>query len=225
MQVMEMEHDPNRVLAGISRSRLVAALREADGPLDIRELADAVGLHPNTTREHLERLVAAGLVERETMRPVGRGRPAFRYRAARQLDEAAAYRALASVLATALAHRPDAGSSAAAAGEVWGQTVARSRGASRMPGEPVTDDPIDKLVEVLDDAGFAPQRGGQRGEIELHRCPFGELADDQGDVICGVHLGLIRGALRELGGPLDAISLEPFVGPDLCVARVGGIEP
>jgi len=33
---------------------------------------------------------------------------------------------------------------------------------------------------------------------------------------------LMRGALRELGAPFDAISLEPFVKPALCLANLGG---
>jgi hypothetical protein len=48
------------------------------------------------------------------------------------------------------------------------------------------------------------------------------LARDDGEVVCGVHLGLMRGILRELGAPFDAISLEPFVEPALCLAHLGG---
>jgi hypothetical protein len=31
----------------------------------------------------------------------------------------------------------------------------------------------------------------------------------------------MRGALEELGSPLDAVRLEPFVEPDLCLAHLG----
>jgi len=34
--------------------------------------------------------------------------------------------------------------------------------------------------------------------------------------------GLIRGALTELGATTRATKLEPFVRPDLCVARLAG---
>jgi predicted ArsR family transcriptional regulator len=73
------EQQRHRVLAGISRSRLLAVLHGAARPMGIRELADAVDLHPNTAREHLDLLVEAGLVRRETAAAAGRGRPGLRY--------------------------------------------------------------------------------------------------------------------------------------------------
>jgi hypothetical protein len=33
-----------------------------------------------------------------------------------------------------------------------------------------------------------------------------------------VHAGPMRGGLREFDMPLDAVSLEPFGAPDLCLA-------
>jgi predicted ArsR family transcriptional regulator len=213
------EQQRHRVLAGISRSRLLAVLHASDRPMAIRDLADAVDLHPNTAREHLDLLVDAGLVRRETAPAAGRGRPGLRYVAEPQerTEDPRAYRALASVLATELARRPDAGPAARSAGERWGQAAARA-----LPGVGVAEpDAVDRLVDLLDDAGFAPSRStATPDEIELHRCPFGPLAHERGDVVCNVHLGLMRGALRELGAPLDAVSLQPFVEPDLCVAHL-----
>ena len=55
----------------------------------------------------------------------------------------------------------------------------------------------------------------------MHRCPFRDLAEQHGDVVCSVHLGLIRGALAEIGAPVTATRLEPFVEPSLCRARLG----
>ena len=54
----------------------------------------------------------------------------------------------------------------------------------------------------------------------MRPCPFLELAREHQDVICPIHLGLMRGALAELGARTRATKLEPFVRPDLCVARL-----
>jgi predicted ArsR family transcriptional regulator len=54
----------------------------------------------------------------------------------------------------------------------------------------------------------------------MRPCPFLELARAHQDVICPIHLGLMRGALAELGVRTRATKLEPFVQPDLCVARL-----
>lgn len=215
---MTSEQQRHRVLAGISRSRLLAVLRQTNRPMGIRELADAVDLHPNTAREHLEQLVGAGLVIRESASPSGRGRPGLRYLAEPSTSEEdpQAYRALAGVLADELARRPDANDAAMNAGEGWGRTMASGRAAARTPNVAVS-----RLVELLDDAGFAPEPSTDPTEpIRLRHCPFDSLAHRRGDVVCRVHLGLMRGALRELGAPLDALSLEPFVEPDLCLAHV-----
>ncbi len=216
---MQSERERHRVLAGISRSRLMAILRQARAPMAIRDLADAVALHPNTVREHLEQLMAAGLVRRETAQPAGRGRPGLRYIASGPsgADDSAAYRALAGVLAAELASRPAARQAAIGAGERWGH-----RAAERLPSAPKASDAIARLVNLLDDAGFAPERPATAQQsIRLRRCPFRPLAQERGEVVCNVHLGLMRGALRELGAPLDALSLEPFVEPDLCLAHLG----
>lgn len=215
---MTSAYERHRVLAGISRSRLLAVLCQAKGPMGIRELADAVDLHPNTVREHLDQLVDAGLVNREHAAPAGRGRPGLRYRAEPSAsdDDPHAYRALAGVLADELARRPDAVASARSAGESWGRAMARGSDAT-------SDDAIvTRLVELLDEAGFAPEASTDPAQpIRLRHCPFGSLAREHGEVVCSVHLGLMRGALRELGAPFDAVGLEPFVKPDLCLAHLG----
>src|ERR1019366_6455400 len=71
----------HRVLAGMSRARLLTVLGRSARPMGVRELAEAVELHPNTVRQHLDQLVEAGLAVRDTAPPICRGRPAPRYAA------------------------------------------------------------------------------------------------------------------------------------------------
>ncbi len=49
------------------------------------------------------------------------------------------------------------------------------------------------LLGMLDDLGFAPRLGPAPDEIELHRCPFREVAEAHPEVACALHLGLMRG--------------------------------
>ncbi|MBF6604614.1 MAG: MarR family transcriptional regulator [Chloroflexi bacterium] len=222
MQAMSSPQHRHRVLAGLTRSRLLAVLRQADGPVGVRELAETVGLHPNSVREQLDQLVDAGLVARSIAPSAGRGRPSLRYVAEPEDGDPdpSAYRELARVLADQLALQPDPAGSATRAGDRWGRTMA----ADAAP-TPNASDAVDRLVTLLDHAGFAPERpAGASDPIRLRHCPFGPLAREHQDVVCGVHLGLMRGALRELGAPLDAVRLEPFVAPDLCVAHLGPRE-
>lgn len=210
-----MEQQRHRALAGVSRSRLLAVLRGSDLPMGIAELAAAVGLHHNTAREHLDQLVRAGLVRRETAPALGRGRPGLRYSAEPQAaeDRSSAYRSLAAVLAAEIAERDDAPDAAMTAGERWGRAAVQGSAGNAA-------DPVGVLVGLLDEVGFEPERAPD-GEIRLRPCPFGSLARERGDVVCNVHLGLMRGALRELHAPVDARDLVPFVEPNLCLAHLG----
>jgi predicted ArsR family transcriptional regulator len=205
-----------RLLAGLTRARLLSALRGSERGLSVRELATELGLHPNSVREQLDQLVGRGLAQRAPAAPRGRGRPALHYRATPQLDEAAPYRDLARVLAEELARVPDPTRHAVAAGERWGRAAIRS--AVRADAAP---EPVSRLLALLAASGFAPEPLAAGEPIRLRRCPFLPLAQKQRRVVCGVHLGLMRGALEELGAPLDAVHLEPFVEPNLCLAHLG----
>ena len=77
---MHQGWDEHQALASRSRAALLEVLRADGGALGVEELADAVGLHVNTTREHLDRLVGAGLVARAPEHRTTRGRPRILYR-------------------------------------------------------------------------------------------------------------------------------------------------
>jgi predicted ArsR family transcriptional regulator len=213
----------HRALAEPSRARILAELADADA-LDARELAARVGLHVNTVRVHLNALVEAGLVESETQPPSGRGRPRVAYRATAAADEEAGrrYRLLAEIL-TALVARygAEAAAQLEEIGEAWGRYLVESPPPYASLGD---EEAVGRLLELLAEVGFEPRldRGGRGLRILMRPCPFLELARTHQDVICPIHLGLMRGALAELGAQTRATKLEPFVQPDLCVARLAG---
>ena len=211
----------HRALADPSRARILAELADA-GPLDARELADRVDLHVNTVRVHLNALADAGLVESETLPPQGRGRPRVAYKAtAAAGDEGGRrYRLLAEIL-TALVARfgAEAAEQLEEIGEAWGRYLVDSP----PPFAELSDEQaVERLVAMLAEIGFQPKLERQpRGRRILMRpCPFLELARSNQEVICPIHLGLMRGALAELGARTRATRLEPFVRSDLCVARL-----
>lgn len=206
----------HRLLASRTRSKLIETLRVADRPLGVTELADAVGLHSNTVREQLTALVDAGLVRSETAATSGRGRPSLRYSIRPGLDPGEPYRALARALADQLAQGSDPAGAALQAGERWGRSLVGS------PAEaPTGEGAVAELIDLLDDAGFGPETPtAGSGSIPLRRCPFDPLARPDPTIVCGVHLGLMRGAMAKLGGPVTVDRLEPFVTPDLCLVHV-----
>lgn len=216
----------HRALSDPSRLRILEALQEAEAPLDGRELGTRVGLHLNTVRSHLRILAEAGLVSPQREERTRPGRPRVLYEAtAAPLDTRAlaSHRLLAQVLASHLAgSERDPGARAEEAGRAWGAHLVR-----RPPpfASISREETIDEVVQLHEQFGFGPElrRAKSGKEIVLKRCPFQELATTYQTVICSVHLGLIRGALAELGTGVDADSLEPFAEPGACVANVTGV--
>lgn len=199
----------------VRRDLVLRALADAGEPLGIARIAERTGMHPNTVRFHLDALLAAGRVERAPSPRSGPGRPPLLFRAVRGMDPSGPrhYRMLAETLARGMAALPDHRGRAVEAGRVRGSDLAGGRTAGDA-------DPLDLLLDLLDDLGFAPQARAGGAEIALHACPFLELARDRADVVCPVHLGLMQGALAAWRAPVTATRLEPFVEPDTCLTHL-----
>lgn len=217
MGIRGSEELRRRALAGSSRVRILEALRDA-GPLDADELAERVGLHRNTVRAHLGVLERAGLVVRETERSGRPGRPRVRYLAAPEQETG--YLLLSRILSEQLARsRARVADRMVEAGRAWGRSemAARSSGEGRREA-------LEAVVSLLDALGFAPEVRRGRGEVRvlLRACPFRRVAEEHPEVVCSVHLGLIRGALEAAGASSLRADLEPFVEPEFCVAHVRG---
>lgn len=212
---------PDDVAIGASRRRVLAALQAADGPLGVNAICAQVGLHANTARFHLDALVKQQLVERATEPRQGPGRPRALYKSITEGTAGGArrYGLLAQMLVEYVANQSERPAAAALeAGEAWGRSAARADAESNT-----TVGAVRQLVDVLGDYGFAPEPVdvGDRQQILLHHCPFREAAESNRDVVCALHLGLMRGVLAELGAPVEAETIDPFVTPNLCIARLG----
>ena len=85
-------------------------------------------------------------------------------------------------------------------------------------------DTVDELVGLHEQLGFRPElkRATNGTEIVLRRCPFEQVATTYQAVICPLHLGLMGGALAELGRGVEEDWLKPFARKGACVARLSG---
>jgi predicted ArsR family transcriptional regulator len=155
----------------------------------------------------------------------GPGRPRLLYEAAPEpLEEQAlaSYRLLAQILASSLAGlERDPSARAEEAGRAWGAHLVRKPPPYAWISNEET---LEEVVRPHEQFGFRPEfRRAKRGqEIVLKRCPFQEVARGYQAVICPLHLGLLRGALAELGTGLAADWLEPFAKPGACVGHLTG---
>ena len=211
-----------------ARAGILDALIDQPEPCTVAALSALIGQHPNTIREHLDKLVSGALVVRTRSAVQGRGRPAWLYSAAREVGSDQGnreYSALASALAAHIERTsPQPALDAIEAGWMWGQALAREAQVSQGQGSDRAAPSSAvaarrKVVALLDELGFAPTTDRRISVVKLHRCPLLEAAHRNPQVVCSVHIGMVRGALEELGADPERTAestLQPFSEPGAC---------
>lgn len=210
---------PPQLPAGNRRTEVLSLLRQADQPLSVAEVAEAMDLHVNTARFHLDGLVVDGLAERTAQPRETPGRPRILYASEGPPPGPRSYELLAEMLTGLVSSLDDAGPATVELGKAWGRhLVERAAPSERVDAQ----EAVVRLNRVLDSVGFESEaRATDKGvDVRLRHCPFLEVAQKHTDIVCAIHLGLMQGALDELGAPVEATSLEPFVTPRLCVAHL-----
>jgi predicted ArsR family transcriptional regulator len=207
------------VLAQPTRARLFALLQEGRRAATTADLAGRLGLHANGVRRQLERLHAAGLVERRKATR-GRGRPRDEWSVAPGANPGGerprAYRDLATWLARAIPAAPGRERRIERAGREIGRELAPAR----------WDDPVESFRQVLAALGFQPVlevRADGSMTCRLCNCPYRDSARESPDVVCTLHKGLTAGLLDALAPGARLSTFEPHE-PDLagCVVEVSG---
>lgn len=196
-----------------ARRDLLELLARQPGPVTVTELATMSEQRPNTIREHLDGLVGDGLAVRTRGAARGRGRPPWRYEYTDPvgLSTGNEYAALAIALAEHIERTStDPARDARTAGEVWGDSMLRLDRARSARGR------HRKVIDSLDALGFAPEVS-EDGTARLVRCPLLAAARRSPTVVCGVHQGLLRAAMRTQGLAPDDVTLDPFAAPGCCL--------
>jgi len=195
---------------GDRRAEILRALR-AETTATAAELADALGLHPNTVRFHLGVLESNGDVIREQVPARRPGRPELRFRVVTS-PSAARPDLLARILLARVASAADPDSEAEDAGRQWGTGEGTGAGGAG-------DAAIDGLIDTLESTGFAPVRA-EDDVIDLHNCPLREFLGTHGHLVCSIHRGLMAGYLDAAQSPSTVDSLEPFSTASSCRTRL-----
>lgn len=175
-----------RALGDPTRHAIFQRVAAAKRPIGIAELNEAFALNHNAIRQHLTKLVAAGLVVEATAAPTGRGRPRLVYEIDRSIEgqwgTTGPYerlsRLLVEVIRTGLAP------------EEVGRRAADQFRVPSPSGDVVAD-----MSAAMARQGFDPEvrvvRGG--AEVVLHHCPFVSSAVADRQTVCSLHLGIAEG--------------------------------
>ncbi len=167
-------------------------------PLATADVADALGLHVNTVRPHLERMRDVGLLAVTTEARRGVGRPQHLYQLTTDAPslglEPPSFPLLASLLLRLVEVSGVEPDEAVEVGREHGAVVAGSIARASSTRE--------ALVADQAELGFDPVSvpGEDGATIAFGHCPYGELARGHSEVICGLHYGLVQGLVDELGG-------------------------
>lgn len=187
-----------RALGDPTRHAIFRHLADADRPLGVAEINDHFDLNHNAIRQHLAKLVAAGLVIEATVRGTGRGRPRLVYRVDPAVDgqwgTAGPYERLSGLLLEII--RTGRGA----------EEVGR-RAADRFGVPSPTGDAVDDLTGAMARNGFDPEvRPNPEGaEIVLHRCPFVSSAVTDRETVCALHLGIAEGIVAGTDARVDEL--------------------
>jgi predicted ArsR family transcriptional regulator len=193
-----------RALGDPTRHRIFRHIVDADRPVGVAELTELLGLNHNAIRQHLAKLVEAGLLIEQTAAPSGRGRPRLLYTVDPATDArwgpTGPYERLAVLLAEVVRTGDDA--------QEVGRRAGRQR--SRPAGSAVDADPVAELRDEMDRQGFDPVAVPEAGGVTLvlGSCPFASAVLADRDTVCRLHLGLAQGAAETIGG-IEVEGLEP----------------
>lgn len=187
------------------------------------EAARAVGVSRSLAAFHLDRLVAAGLLEPVYRRLSGRsgpgaGRPDKLYRpSGRQLEVSLPrrqYHLAARILARALGQRSPrhAAADLRRAAREFGLGIGRE--ARRLAGSRPSESRLRAaVVEMLVDYGFEPCQT-EPGVIRLLNCPFEALAQEYRPLVCGMNLACMEAI--SAGAGARSLKAQPDPTPGRC---------
>lgn len=202
-----------KALGDPTRHRIFRLLADASEPLSVAGLVEEVGHTHNAIRQHLTKLLAAGLVVETVAEPEGRGRPHLLYEVAGAADSrwgvVGPYERLATLLAEVLESGDDPVDVGRRAGRAL--TVRTEGHPNEDPDLPL---PMRTFIGEMVRQGFephhetagepgledGPEAGRQRADIALLACPFESAAVANPATVCGLHQGMIEGMAQSVGG-------------------------
>lgn len=176
----------------------------------IADLVAATGLHANTVREHLQRLVDEGYVVGETEERKVRGRPRVLYSAS-------------DGLTTSSPVQRRKVKESAARGDLLRRVLPATVGGDGL--SPDERHQLDAVVDELLDSGFDPVIDEDGLTIDLTPCAHAQSQADHRDTLCQVHLSLLQGVLTEARGPLAVDGMRPACDPRECVIQLMRTPP
>jgi predicted ArsR family transcriptional regulator len=124
------------------------------------------------------------------------------------------YSGLVAALATHIERTSeDPAEEALVAGVAWGVATAGQI-------KPLAHDGKAAIIAQLSSLGFQPKPDPVGEQIALMRCPLLDAAKRNPEIVCNVHLGLVRGMLEVIDSDDVSADLDAFAVPGACILHV-----
>lgn len=199
---------PQDELAQPTRARIFAMLSDLGRAVGTDELAEALQLHPNGVRVHLDILENGGLVVRERVRQA-RGRPRDEWTVSPTAlpggRSPSGYAELGRWLVRALSNAKVGVRAIEATGREIGHELAPTSGGEGQS-------PEQRLHGALAALGFQPTRSvdaPDRMTYRLGNCPYRDAVRERQPLVCALHRGMTRGMLDELDPKTKLVGFVP----------------
>lgn len=186
-----------RALGDPTRYAIFRNIADSSVVVDVARLTAHFGLNHNAIRQHLAKLVHAGLVVETTARDGAPGRPRHLYAPAPSVESrwgvVGPYERLSLLLAEVV--------------RTGASPVEVGRDAGRRLVEECSDDldDLERLTGIMGRQGFEPElhKGKGAAEVVLHHCPFSNVARTDPDTVCSLHLGMAESMVAGTGYVVD----------------------
>jgi predicted ArsR family transcriptional regulator len=191
-----------KALGDPTRHAIFRHISQAGRAVGIAELNDQFPFNHNAIRQHLAKLVAAGLVVETKAPTTGRGRPRLVYEinpaVEGQWGTTGPYERLSRLLVEVIRTGLDPEEVGRRAADVF-----------RVPSP--SGDMVADVSAAMARQGFEPEVRPQRGgaEIVLHNCPFATTAVADRDTVCALHLGIAEGLTDATATVTELVAHDP----------------
>ncbi|MRG86581.1 helix-turn-helix transcriptional regulator [Salinibacillus xinjiangensis] len=196
------------VLNDGTRLNIYEYISQKHDVVNVQEIAERFGIHPNVARLHLTKLEDIGMVNSKLQKNQKGGRP---YRIYQLSDEVVQlqfpfrdYETLAKIAIETLLSLGDPGKEALLeTGKKYGKHILTTKYPRSKADTLTKTQKLDILRETSVMLGLHPEVNYNEGSnvvsIKIFNCPFKEIAfQDENQTICEMHRYFIRGMLEEL---------------------------
>lgn len=205
------------VLADPTRYYIYQYILKKHTEVTVHEIAGEFSIHVNVARLHLTKLTDVNLLQAETKKTGKGGRPSRYYHPAPEAVQLTFpfrdYQLLSKIAIQALTNLGTEGMHALhEVGQQFGAETIKQAILSKYVNE--TKLTFEQRILIFKDAcntaGLSPaisvDENSQMISLQIHNCPFKELASKEPSAICAMHTSLLKGIAESI---FDDASLEP----------------